>query len=311
MDERHPRPERRPGLRHLDADDPAAEHEQPRRGRCFAVVASMFVHGRASASPGTGGIVAELPAATTTARRATSTSSADPHAPLAVEPRVAADELDVRAPRATAPSTSRPGRESTSSRRASTAATSSSPTVTPRHAARLGGQLDRPQQRLRGHAGVERALAADEPLLHDRDREPGLAEPPGHDLARRPGADHDHVELPLRHVSPPRRRPKRCRGERYLAPTRCARSSGPRRLHRAVEPGVAAGVAAARGLDEPRQEVIPAVRVLRPGLGRRQVAVLEAKARSVAVGLEDDLDRRLARARRRTSRRPASAPSPT
>jgi hypothetical protein len=58
----------------------------------LAVVASIFVQGLASARPGTGGIVAELPVATTTAFRATRSLVADAYPPLPVEPSVAADE---------------------------------------------------------------------------------------------------------------------------------------------------------------------------------------------------------------------------
>ena len=58
-----------------------------------------------------------------------------------------------------------------------------------------------PQQRLRRHARPERALAADEPVLDDRDLEPALGEPPRRHLARRPGADHHHVEAPHRRRS--------------------------------------------------------------------------------------------------------------
>src|SRR4029077_6945652 len=49
-------------------------------------------------------------------------------------------------------------------------------------------------QRFRGHAAVERALAADEMLLDDGDAEPGLAESARADLARRTGPDPDRVE---------------------------------------------------------------------------------------------------------------------
>ena len=77
----------------------------------------------------------------------------------------------------------------------------------PGHAPRLGEQLARPEQRLRRHARVVGALAADEVLLDDRDREPALAEPSGGDLAGRPGADHDDVEAPLGHASESRRCP--------------------------------------------------------------------------------------------------------
>ncbi len=45
-------------LRHLDADDAAAEDREPCAAPCFAVVASMFVHGFASRRPGMSGISA-------------------------------------------------------------------------------------------------------------------------------------------------------------------------------------------------------------------------------------------------------------
>ncbi len=70
----------------------------------------------------------------------------------------------------------------------------------PGHAPRLGEQLARTEQRLRGHARVEGALAADEVLLDERDREPALAEPARGDLAGRAGADDDDVEAPLGHA---------------------------------------------------------------------------------------------------------------
>ena len=54
------RPERRPRLGHLDADDAAAEDREP-GGTSFAVVASMFVHGRASRRPSMSGISAPRP----------------------------------------------------------------------------------------------------------------------------------------------------------------------------------------------------------------------------------------------------------
>ena len=68
-----------------------------------------------------------------------------------------------------------------------------------RNPADLGEQLARTQQRLRRHARVVGALAADEVLLDERDLETGLAEPPGGDLAGRPGADDDDVEAALGH----------------------------------------------------------------------------------------------------------------
>ena len=76
-----------------------------------------------------------------------------------------------------------------------------------RDPARLGEQLAGAQQRLRGHAGVERALAADQVRLDDRDVEARLPQPARGDLAGRPGAEDDHVEFALAHggtVSPGR-----------------------------------------------------------------------------------------------------------
>ncbi len=67
----------------------------------------------------------------------------------------------------------------------------------------LAQQLLGPQQRLRRHAGVEGALAPHEALLDDRDLASSLlGQPAGDDLARRPGADHDHVEAAVVHRSP-------------------------------------------------------------------------------------------------------------
>ena len=63
----------------------------------------------------------------------------------------------------------------------------------------LVSELDGPEQRLRGHAGVERALSSDEPVLDDRHGEPVLAESSRRHLAGSAGADHHHVELA--HVS--------------------------------------------------------------------------------------------------------------
>ena len=69
----------------------------------------------------------------------------------------------------------------------------------PRHPRRLGQQLTRAQERLRRHAGVVGALAADEVLLDDGDLEPGLAEPTGGDFTGRAGTEHDDVEASFGH----------------------------------------------------------------------------------------------------------------
>ena len=59
----------------------------------------------------------------------------------------------------------------------------------------LAEELGRPEEGLRGHAGVEGALAADELSLDDRDRQAGLRQAAGADLAGRAGTEHDDVEI--------------------------------------------------------------------------------------------------------------------
>ena len=69
------------------------------------------------------------------------------------------------------------------------------------HAPCLVEQLARSQQRLRGHACVVGALAADQVLLDDRDAEATVGEAPGADLSRGSRPDHDRVELGLAHAA--------------------------------------------------------------------------------------------------------------
>ena len=87
----------------------------------------------------------------------------------------------------------------TSSRRASTAGTSSSPVTAwaaPGILRDLRERLVGPQQRLRGHARPVRALAADQPILDDRHLQPVLGQPPRRHFPRRTGADHHDIEAP-------------------------------------------------------------------------------------------------------------------
>ena len=134
------------------------------------------------------------------ALRAVSVSSPTTTRPLAVEPSLAAEELD--------PAFLQPGQLTgvvevvdhlvaalEHGLRVEVAADRGADAG---HAARLGQQLARSQQRLRGHAGVVGALAADQVALDDRDREPAVGEAAGADLARGAGADHDRVEFSLR-----------------------------------------------------------------------------------------------------------------
>ena len=194
VDERHPSAERRPRLRQLDADDAAAEHEETRghllRGRRLDVRPRLRVAQARDVGD---------------RRRA---AGRDDDRPPRAEHVVADARRAVRPSSRPCPRTSVTPRSSshgsceessrswiTSSRRASTAATSERAGRDAGHAPRLGGELDGPQQRLRRHARVEGALAADESLLDDRDLEARLAQAPGDHLAGRPCADHDHVEL--------------------------------------------------------------------------------------------------------------------
>jgi hypothetical protein len=65
---------------------------------------------------------------------------------------------------------------------------------------RLVDDVGRAQQGLRGHAGVERALAADQMALDERDVHVALTQAPRDDFSGRTGPDHDHVELSLAHA---------------------------------------------------------------------------------------------------------------
>ena len=192
------RPERCPRLGELDADDAAAEDHEGLRGRLgrrrLTVSPRLRLdeardrrHDRPAPRRDDHGFLREECVLT------------DHDAPFAVEPRVPAQELDTALlePRDLARVVQvvdhlvAPGEDSRHVEPVR---------ADPGHAFRLGEQVTRPEQRLRRHAGVVGALAADEVLLDDRDREPALAEPSGGDLAGRAGADHDDVETPLGHA---------------------------------------------------------------------------------------------------------------
>ncbi len=199
MDERHVRAESGPGLGHLDADDASAEDREPpgdlaRRGRLSIgprprVAQSGDVR---HASPRPRGDHDRL------ARDERLVSDHD--ASLAVDPPVTADQRHVvllepgelgRVVEVVARLVP-PGEHGSDVDRTDREA---------RHAAHLMRQVDRPQQRLRRHAGVERALAADELLLDEGDRDAVLSEPSRRHLARGAGAQHHHIELA--HTAPP------------------------------------------------------------------------------------------------------------
>ena len=94
LDQGHLGAERGPGLGELAADRAAAEHDHALRAPASAVVASRLFQARTVSRPSIGGIAAPLPVATTTARRAVSTSSPTHDPALAVEAALAAEELD-------------------------------------------------------------------------------------------------------------------------------------------------------------------------------------------------------------------------
>ena len=127
-------------------------------------------------------------------------------APLAVEAAVLADQLDARGSRATGAGTESSRSWITSSRRASADGhveiAGRPPAAAPGHAPDLGQQLARAQQRLGGHAGVDRSTR--------RRSAPARRSPP---TAHRPPAGR----------RPPRRRARR----RSRSRRSCARSCSP------------------------------------------------------------------------------------
>ena len=154
------------------------------RGRVLGGRASRFVHGCASRSPSIGGISARLPVASTTARRAASSSPPTATARSPVEARAARG-------RASMPRSSSQGSwtavvevvDDLVAARAAPPSTSSSPRDRlgrARDAARLVERLGRAQQGLRRHARVVGALAADEVALDERDRRPASPRRPAH-----------------------------------------------------------------------------------------------------------------------------------
>ncbi len=202
MDERHVRAERRPCLRHLDPDHAPAE-DRP----AAAAPASRSSPRRSStARPrrARGAAGSRLRCPSRSRRRAARRGPPRPRR-RAARPRGARGRARASTPRSSSQGTIEESSRSwtTSSRRASTASTSSSPTATPGTRRASAASSPGPEKRLRRHAGEERALAAHEPLLDDRHRETGFAEPSGGDFPGCPGADHDDVELALAHVTPP------------------------------------------------------------------------------------------------------------
>ena len=65
----------------------------------------------------------------------------------------------------------------------------------PTHPARLGQRLGWPQQGLGGHAGIERALPADQLALDQRHGKTVIGQAPGAHLPGGTGAEDDHIEV--------------------------------------------------------------------------------------------------------------------
>ena len=204
LEERDVAAERRPGLRELDADRTGTQDEQAAGGvlrrRRRAVRPRMRVgepvdrgQRRVRARGEDDGALRHQHVV------------ADAHAALALEDRLPADDRDpaVREPGdhdvvvevvddLVAPRERGCGVEPAGHGLGST-----------RDAPRLVERVRRAQQRLGRHAGVERALAADEVLLDDRHPEAALGEPPRADLPRGSCPDHDHVVSLLGHGAIP------------------------------------------------------------------------------------------------------------
>ena len=201
--ERHLRAERRPRLRHLDADDAAAEHEEPRAAPPSRSSPRRSSTAARRARPGTS---AGSSPSCRSRRRPPS------RAPSTVAPTTTRRSPSSRpcprtseTPRSVSHGTWRSRRGRGSPRRGGRArpGTSSGPVATPGTRRASARELDRPQQRLRGHARIEGALPPTRRSSTIATSRPRLAQPPGEHLARRARADHDHVELALLHSPPP------------------------------------------------------------------------------------------------------------
>ena len=172
-------------------------------GTFFAVVASRLFQARTVSRPSIGGIAAPDPVATITARVGAQRLVADRDAARADEAAGAAEEVD--------PPFFEPGHlarvvevvdrrvAAGEDRRRFELGVAGD-----RHAGdplRLGQHVGGPQQRLRGHAGVVGAFAADQVFLDDRHLPARVGEFPGDDLTGWPGAEDDRVVDPLAHAA--------------------------------------------------------------------------------------------------------------
>ena len=154
----------------------------------------------------------------------------------------------------------------------------------PWHAPRLVRQLDRSEQRLGRHAGVERALAADQPVLDDRDR-----------TARSRRAGPRTPRRPRRRPARPRRTRARSRSLRFSV------LGGGQTLRAADAPGRRDGRSggAEIGLRErPHEPSTPRPRDRAPGRPRRPVASPPGAAESM-VPSPRNVTRRMAVVRER------------
>ena len=171
-------------------------------GISLAVVASRLVHGSASRRPSIGGSAERVPPARITALARLELDLADVDALLAREDAEAAVELDAPV---LEPRQHRGVVEVVDDLVAALEHGLDVELARDRvggagDAADLAQDLLRAQQRLRGHAGVERALASDDVVLDQGDLEAGIGQPPRRHLTGGPAADDHHVEA--LHASP-------------------------------------------------------------------------------------------------------------
>ena len=156
-------------------------------GTRLAVVASRLFQALTVSRPSIGGIAAPLPVATTTALRRGQDVVADdaPGARRRSGPRRGRGRSRVLPARAAGPSRRGRGSPRRGGRGPPAGRARRAPPATPGTRRASASTSAGPQQRLRGHAGVVGAFAADQVALDDRHPQAAVGEAPGADLARR------------------------------------------------------------------------------------------------------------------------------
>ena len=203
LDQRHVRAELAVGLSHLDADDAAAEDDQARGDRGGGR--------RLAVGPGTGFREAgdgrdRRGAADRDHHRLACVVEdfAHPHTALPFEPAAATEQRDssLLEPRDSVRVVEPVDHLVAACQRGPDVELAGARLGRAGNAPRFGERVGWPQQRLRGHARIERAFAADELGLDHRDSVAALAEATRDHFPGGTGADHDHVER-VAHSEPP------------------------------------------------------------------------------------------------------------